>query len=115
MKMWYMAIRRLSHVEQLLTNGAKSVSMLVQGRVTHSLLNWEMPKHQVGHTLVTAPFIAHSDGYCPPELLHGKISPMSDVFSYRIHLMHPFTHALTRVLSLPDTYSEDCVRFYDTN
>ena len=44
----------------------------------------EMPKHQAGCTLVTAPLIARTDGYCPPELLHGKISPKSDVFSYGV-------------------------------
>ena len=65
-----------------------SLNILISHAFTAKLGNFdfalEMPKHQAGCTLVTAPLIAHTDGYCPPELLHGKISPKSDVFSYGV-------------------------------
>ena len=44
----------------------------------------DLPKVEEGKTLVTAPLIARSEGYFPPELMNGKFSPKSDVFSYGV-------------------------------
>ena len=36
----------------------------------------ELPKSNSGRTIVTAPLIARTEGYFPPELISGKISPL---------------------------------------
>ena len=40
-----------------------------------------------GRTLVTAPFVARTQGYFAPEI---KISPKSDVYSYGVVVFHTF-------------------------
>ena len=44
----------------------------------------ELPQSVSGHIMFTAPIIAISEGYFPPEILTGKISPLCDVFSCRV-------------------------------
>ena len=41
----------------------------------------EIPKSVSGQTQITALLIARTEGLFPPELISGKISPLSDVYS----------------------------------
>lgn len=41
----------------------------------------ELTKSVSGRTMVTVPLVVRTDGYFPPEVLSGKLSPLSDVFS----------------------------------
>lgn len=62
--------------------------LLAQGGVHAKLGDFgfalDMPKHDSCRTLVTAPIIAQTNGYSPPEVQSGKFSPKSDMFSYGI-------------------------------
>ena len=44
----------------------------------------DLPQIKEGMTMVTAPLIARTEGYFPPELTSGKFSPKSDVYSYGV-------------------------------
>ena len=36
----------------------------------------ELPKSVSGRTMVTAPLLARTEGYFPPEIMSGKLSPL---------------------------------------
>ena len=44
----------------------------------------EFPQVIGGRTMITAPVVAKSLGYCPPEMDTCHLSPKSDVFSYGV-------------------------------
>ena len=45
----------------------------------------ELPKvREDGRSMFTAKGFARSEGYYPPELMYGRYSPKSDVYSYGV-------------------------------
>ena len=44
----------------------------------------ELPRVVGDHTLLKAPDFARTEGYYPPELTAGLLSPKSDVYSYGV-------------------------------
>ena len=45
---------------------------------------FEIPDVKEGKTFVTAHSFARTEGYYPPEIVRGQISPKSDVYSYGV-------------------------------
>ena len=41
----------------------------------------ELPNCVSGRTMVTAPLLGRTEGYYPPEIMSGKLSPLCDVYS----------------------------------
>ena len=72
----------------LLPTTSLNILLLDQGGIRAKLGDFgfalEMPKHDSCRTLVTAPIIAQTNGYSPPEVQSGKFSPKSDMYSYGI-------------------------------
>lgn len=44
----------------------------------------DLPQIKENKKMVTAPVIARTEGYFPPELTTGKFSDKSDVYSYGV-------------------------------
>ena len=44
----------------------------------------DLPAIKEGRTVVTAPLIACTEGYCPPEITSGQFSAKSDMYSYGV-------------------------------
>ena len=45
---------------------------------------FETPEVKDGKTFVTAKAFAKTEGYYPPDIVRGQISPKSDVYSYGV-------------------------------
>ena len=55
-------------------------------------LSVDLPQMKEGRTVVTAPMIARTEGYFPPELPNGLFSPKSDMYSFGVvsYIMHMY-------------------------
>ena len=54
------------------------------GKVCDFGFAYQVPEVKEGRTLITAPILARSLGYFPPEMVGGQFSIKSDVYSYGV-------------------------------